>query len=1016
MKIFLSYKRTDLDAARAFRETLRLQRPDWRIYFDLDQLRAGAFGTEHLDRALQEAEAFVFLIGETIGDWQRMEYASAIQRRVREPSLPICVVMLPAGRRDGLAFMETITQIEMGETGSPEALARMLGGIEERPQQQPELWRLVSPYPGLSALGVENASFLYGRDQDLDRLLDRLAQEGNPGILTILGDSGVGKSSFVKAGLFAALLRESRRHGETGADWPAALKGSRRWLMASLRPGFSPVRELARTIVGWTRDGSSSADFQNEVEQWLAHLMQPGATLQQPLAAAREACRKLKGIWPERILLHVDQAEELYALASPEEARRFSEILSDSRWVAGLQILLTMRSDYCPELQKDRPLLEASDLIDLPPLDAAGLEALIRQPAEALGAAWEDPQLPDRLRAMALSDLKSGAPLLSHALFKLWSEMQAGGDGVLRGDPASDLSDFLIAGVKRAQDSRPLRRLFALRLTLAVKDGQGQVRFLRRRALQEEMTPEEWRLAQELAGPRFRLLHVGWETETEEPQGFAEAAHESFLQTSWFRDWVRADEPFMLWLTEVDRAARDWRAAGRDPEALLVGRALPEAEQWMRSHRADLTRDHLEFLMASFAEEHAVVRDAPKRYGPQFFPNFFTELFALIARHAFFRSRQTPVQTRERDAPIEPPALKPVVLDAQEKIDIPRYFQDPASASMPICLIHPVAKGDAPGFREDGGAWGIKAMGAEASPWDGEGVTIAVLDSGVDARHKAFKGVELIRKDFTGEGNADEDGHGTHCAGIIFGRDVRGRRIGVARGVRRALIGKVLSLRRPAQSGWLLDAMEWARQEGAHIISMSVAFDHNKQTQILLALKWQPDLAADMVLKASIKNLKAFEAAVNYAKARSAENGAPLVVAATGNASRRDLGRHYRISAFLPAAADGVLSVGALEREGAHFRAADFSNTMGKLSAPGVGILSAKAGGGLIAMSGTSMACPHVAGAAALWWQKLRQQGCKPDAEIVKACLLASARRRDVFTEGTDQDDTGMGLVTAPLD
>lgn len=622
MKVFLSYKRTDLAAARDLQAKLLIQRPEWEIYFDLDQLRAGAFWTEALDKALQEASAFIFLIGEQIGDWQRMEYAMAIQRKVKAPSLPLLPLVLPDGRRDRLAFMEAIQQIDWGMTNAAAALGDVIRGIEQGPQQALALWSLISPYRGLTALGVEDAGFLYGRDGDLDRILEHLAQEREPKILTILGASGVGKSSFVKAGLFAALLRESRRPGEEKPDWPEALKGSRRWLMASLRPGVSPVYELAKLIVGWTREDPEKPAFQTEVAEWRTYLMKPGFDLQGPLDAAKEGCKKLKGIWPERILLHVDQAEELYAQASPEEARRFSEILAASRRIPGLQIILTMRSDYYPELQRDNPLWEAGERIDLRPLDAAGLGAMIRQPAESLGAIWEEPKLPERLQEMAAEDPENGAPLLSHALSRLWSEMQARRDGKLRGDPASDLSDFLLSGLKK-QDTALLRRLFALRLTRAEKaNGQkgdrregdpDRIRFTRRRAWREELTAEEWALAQKLAGPKHRLLRLGWEERAGRDQGFAEVAHESLLRSSRFGEWVKADEAFVLWLARLDRAAEDWRTGGRDPGALLMGRVLIEAEKWTPSREADLTPAHREFLQASLAERAALEAEREER-------------------------------------------------------------------------------------------------------------------------------------------------------------------------------------------------------------------------------------------------------------------------------------------------------------------------------------------------------------------------------------------------------------------
>ncbi|MDQ3644958.1 MAG: S8 family serine peptidase, partial [Actinomycetota bacterium] len=107
---------------------------------------------------------------------------------------------------------------------------------------------------------------------------------------------------------------------------------------------------------------------------------------------------------------------------------------------------------------------------------------------------------------------------------------------------------------------------------------------------------------------------------------------------------------------------------------------------------------------------------------------------------------------------------------------------------MPIRLIEPVAEEAALGDE----VWGIAAVGADKSPFTGAENVVAVLDTGIDSSHPAFEGVTLVEEDFSGSGICDRQGHGTHCAGTIFGRDVEGTRIGVARGVSRALIGKVL--------------------------------------------------------------------------------------------------------------------------------------------------------------------------------------------------------------------------------
>src|SRR5918998_73997 len=121
---------------------------------------------------------------------------------------------------------------------------------------------------------------------------------------------------------------------------------------------------------------------------------------------------------------------------------------------------------------------------------------------------------------------------------------------------------------------------------------------------------------------------------------------------------------------------------------------------------------------------------------------------------------------------------------------------------MPTRLIEPLAAAAAAPP-----TWGVSAVRADVSAFTGNGVVPCVLDTGIDSSHPAFHGVQLVERDFTGEGTGDGHGHGTHCAGTIFGRDVGGTRIGVAPGVRKALIGKVLDSRGSGTSAMIFDGI-----------------------------------------------------------------------------------------------------------------------------------------------------------------------------------------------------------------
>lgn len=333
---------------------------------------------------------------------------------------------------------------------------------------------------------------------------------------------------------------------------------------------------------------------------------------------------------------------------------------------------------------------------------------------------------------------------------------------------------------------------------------------------------------------------------------------------------------------------------------------------------------------------------------------------------------------------------------------------------MPTTLIKPfeAAGGEAAAA---GDAWGIAAVGADASSRSGDGVTVAVLDTGIDKAHPAFAGVDILEEDFSGSQNGDRQGHGTHCAGTIFGRNVGNRRIGVAPGVKRALIGKVLGDDGGGTSDMIFNGIQWAIQRGAQVVSMSLGFDFPGLVKQLTASGWPTELATSAALEGYRGNLRMFDALMDMAQARGPFGGSPVIVAAAGNESDRDRDARFEIAASLPAAAEGVISVGALRMlSGGKLGIAGFSNTFPQISAPGVGILSARPGGGLRELSGTSMACPHVAGVACLWWEELQKAGAViPSAAAVVARLLATART-NLFAEGVDPADRGAGMVTAP--
>jgi subtilisin family serine protease len=340
--------------------------------------------------------------------------------------------------------------------------------------------------------------------------------------------------------------------------------------------------------------------------------------------------------------------------------------------------------------------------------------------------------------------------------------------------------------------------------------------------------------------------------------------------------------------------------------------------------------------------------------------------------------------------------------------------------SIPVTLVKPVELPPPPDQVAPPTTWGVEAVGAAASPYDGAGVCVAILDTGIDRDHAAFAGVafdDSDLRDFTVEekgvpGSApDFDGHGTHVAGTAFGRDVGGTRIGVARGVKKVLIGKVLGRLTTTES--VLNGIQWALRRRADVISLSLDFDFTTVVAQFEANDFPKKIALSRALEAYRATVRLFDRLAARVAARVARGRGALLVAASGNASRRDLNVTFTVATAPPAVADGFVSVGAVRRNAdASYAVADFSNTSCRLAAPGVGILSAQLGEGLTIKNGTSMATPHVAGVLALWTQKLFPDGSRPDGWAKD--VMRAVEGAVIPLPGQAREDVGIGLVRAP--
>lgn len=285
----------------------------------------------------------------------------------------------------------------------------------------------------------------------------------------------------------------------------------------------------------------------------------------------------------------------------------------------------------------------------------------------------------------------------------------------------------------------------------------------------------------------------------------------------------------------------------------------------------------------------------------------------------------------------------------------------------------------------------IGAPAAWAAGYDGRGVKVAVLDTGVDQNHPDLAGVETAEKNFSSSGDTEDHfGHGTHVASTVAGSGAKagGKYKGVAPGAR-ILDGKVLDDNGFGDDSGILAGMQWAVDQGAKVINLSLGGQDTPEADPLE------------------------QAVATF----TADKGVLFVIAAGNDGpGARTVGS--------PGSVPSALTVGAVDRNDAIAGFSSVGPTVGgalkpDITAPGVGIVAARAakgrigdpaGDGYVSMSGTSMATPHVAGAAAL----LAQQHPDWTGTRIKQALTASAKPGaglSPFQQGTGRAELTSAIV-----
>jgi WD40 repeat protein/DNA-binding SARP family transcriptional activator len=446
------------------------------------------------------------------------------------------------------------------------------------PREEPREMR--NPYKGLRAFLEADAGDFFGREAVTNRLLRRLGvnEEGSR-FLAVVGPSGSGKSSVVRAGLIPALRR-------------GAIDGSEHWYVIDVLPGSHPFRELETALLGVAVEPPPSLldDLQRDA-----------------LGLVRAADRVLPDPDAE-LLIVLDQLEEVFTLVTDEEERTR---LLETVWAAALEpasrvrIVATLRADFF-----DAPLsirgfgdLLAARTEAITPMSPEELERAIVAPADRAGLGVE----PRLLAAMVADvvDRPGTLPLLQYALTEL-AERRT--DGILTLEGYRQIGGVSGALARRAeqlfgamndQAEEACRQLF-LRL-VALGEGSEDTR---RRVPRSELAPLADPRAMEgviEAFGRHRLLSFDRDPATREPT--LEIAHEALLSV-WtrLRGWIADARDDIRTQRQLSSAATEWATAGKDGSFLLRGARLAQIASWADATNLGLSSNEHEYLRESVAE------------------------------------------------------------------------------------------------------------------------------------------------------------------------------------------------------------------------------------------------------------------------------------------------------------------------------------------------------------------------------------------------------------------------------